>query len=43
MTAGAFGFIVSSDVFATSRNPVGGERHEMKPQFDDAGHREHGP
>jgi hypothetical protein len=35
MIAGAFGFVVSSIIFAVSRNPVGGKRHEMNRQVVD--------
>jgi uncharacterized membrane protein YvlD (DUF360 family) len=36
MIVGAFGFVVSAIVFAVSRNPVGGSRHEMNRQVVDA-------
>jgi hypothetical protein len=35
MIAGAFGFVVSAIIFAVSRNPVGGKRHEMNRQVVD--------
>jgi uncharacterized membrane protein YvlD (DUF360 family) len=35
MIAGAFGFVVSAIIFAVSRNPVGGTRHEMNRQVVD--------
>jgi hypothetical protein len=36
MIAGAAGFVVSSIVFAVSRHPVGGNRHEMNRQVTDS-------
>jgi uncharacterized membrane protein YvlD (DUF360 family) len=36
MILGAFGFVVSTIVFAISRNPVGGNRHEMNRQVVNA-------
>jgi hypothetical protein len=35
MIVGAFGFVVSAIIFAVSRNPVDGNRHEMNRQVVD--------
>jgi hypothetical protein len=35
MIVGAFGFVVSAIIFVVSRNPVGGNRHEMNRQVTD--------
>jgi hypothetical protein len=35
MIVGAFGFVVSAIIFAVSRQPVGGNRHEMNRQVVD--------
>jgi hypothetical protein len=35
MIVGAFGFVVSTIVFAVSRNPVGAKRHQMNRQVVD--------